>query len=475
MSRVFVTGANGFIGKRLIAELLQFGHTVYALCRIHGTQVGTLSHPNLHIIYGDLEEPEKIESIPNDIDVAYYLVHSMAKKWKDLEQKEKLLAQHFVDIVNTTECQQIIYLGGIIESNGTLSAHLLSRKSVEDILKTSKPAATIFRSSIIIGSGSASFEIIRDLVEKLPIMVAPFWVRSLCQPIAISDVIFYLKTALLTPHLFNQTFDIGGPEVMSFKDALLRYAKFRKCTRFIIDIPFLTPKLSSYWLVFITSVRFSICSYLVESMKSNSVCRNTNIQTILPHTCLTYEQALEHAFLKIEKKEVTSTWMDAWAIEQKSPDISTFSKTPQEGCFKEVKKAQIMDSKEAAIERIWSLGGDCGWYGFNWAWKLRGLIDKLFHGPGMNRGRNHPTQLVVGETVDFWRVVQAEKNKGHLVLYAEMRLPGEAWLEFYVHETYVYQTVVFLPKGFIGRLYWYAMLPFHYIIFRKMIRGIAGN
>lgn len=475
MSRVFVTGATGFIGKRLTQELLMQGHTVYALSRVHGMQLGSLSHPNLHIVYGDLEEPEKMDPIPRDIDLAYYLVHSMAKKLKDIEEKEKEVAQNFVDLVNQTSCQQIIYLGGIIQPEAKLSPHLLSRKSVEQILKKAKASTTSLRASIIIGSGGASFEIIRDLVEKLPFMVAPRWVKSLCQPIAIADVLFYLKGAMLNPMLYNQTFDIGGPEVMSFKDVLLRYAKFRGLKRLIIDIPFLTPKLSSYWLVFVTPVRFSLCSYLVESMKCNSVCLNNKIQELLPHACLTFEQALQRAFLKITKNEVASTWMDAWLIDQKSPDILQLSEIPTEGCFKEVQKAIVKDSKNAAIERIWRLGGSHGWYGLSWAWKLRGLIDKMFHGPGMNRGRRHPTELEVGDAIDFWRVVQAEKEKGILVLYAEMHLPGEAWLKFEFEETALCQIVVFRPKGLMGRLYWYAMKPFHYFIFRKMIRALAGG
>ncbi|MBS0625895.1 MAG: SDR family oxidoreductase [Verrucomicrobia bacterium] len=473
MSKVFVTGSTGFIGKRLIGQLLEQGHTVYALCRIHGTKVGSLSDPNLHIIYGDLEEPEKMDPLPFEIDAAYYLVHSMAKKIKDLKQKEKEVARSFVGLIDRTQCRQIIYLGGIIEPNVELSPHLLSRQAVEEILKSAKAATTVLRTSIIIGSGSASFEIIRDLVEKLPAMVGPKWVKSLCQPIGITDVLYYLKSALLNPLLYNQTFDIGGPEVMSFKEALLRYAKFRGLKRFILEVPFLTPKLSSYWLVFVTSVRFSLCSYLVESMKCNSVCINRKIQELLPHECSTYEQALERAFLKISRDEVESTWMDAWLIDQKSPDIARFSRIPSEGCFREVKKAPIIDSKKEAIQRIWSLGGDHGWYGLDWAWKIRGFIDKLFHGPGLNRGRRHPSELEVGDPVDFWRVVKADKTLGHLILYAEMNLPGEAWLEFQIDDKTLFQIVVFRPKGLLGRLYWYAMLPFHFFIFRKMIQGLA--
>ncbi|MBS0628060.1 MAG: NAD(P)H-binding protein, partial [Verrucomicrobia bacterium] len=277
MSRVFVTGATGFIGKRLIGVLLKEGHIVYALSRIQGRKLGSLSHPNLHIVYGDLEESKKITDLPNQIDAAYYLVHSMAKKIKDLKEKEGQVAENFVALMNHVGCKQVIYLGGIISLNGKLSAHLESRKMVEEVLKKGTANLTIFRSSIIIGSGGASFEIIRDLVEKLPFMIAPRWVKSLCQPIAVSDVLFYLKEALLNSSLYGQTFDIGGPDICTFQEILLRYAKFRNLKRYILDVPFLTPKLSSYWLLLMTTVRYSLCSYLVESMKSNSICLNKDI------------------------------------------------------------------------------------------------------------------------------------------------------------------------------------------------------
>lgn len=475
MGRVFVTGATGFIGKRLIGELLQEGHTVYALCRMHGVSVGSLSHPRLRLIYGDLEEPEKMDPLPKEIDAAYYLVHSMAKKLADLGEKERRVAENFVAFLNQTECKQILYLAGIIQPNRQLSAHLASRKAVEEVLKKAKAKVTVLRTSIIIGSGSASFEIIRDLVEKLPFMIAPRWVKSLCQPISISDVLFYLKGALLNPAFYGETFDIGGPEAMSFRDVLLRYAHFRKLKRYIFDVPFLTTKLSSYWLVFVTSVPFSLCSYLIESMKSDSVCVDSRVQKVLPHACAPLEEALERAFSKIAKNEVPSTWMDAWSISQKSPDIAQFAEIPTHGCFHETRKEKISGSREDAIERIWSLGGEHGWYGLNWAWKLRGLVDKFLHGPGLSRGRRHPTELNVGDAVDFWRVVKAEKEKGRLILYAEMQLPGEAWLGFEVEGDTLSQIVVFRPRGLLGRIYWYAMFPFHSFIFRKMVRGLARS
>lgn len=473
MSKVLVTGSTGFIGKRLIYQLLEQGHEVYALSRIRGIPIGHIEHPHLHTLWGDLSDPDKMDPIPQDIDAAYYLIHSMAEKVDNLMHLESRTAENFVKAIDKTACKQIIYLGGIIDETATLSAHLASRLNVEKILSTSKSALTVLRASIIIGAGSASFEIIRDLVEKLPMMVAPKWVKSLCQPISIIDVLFYLTGSLLKEDMYGNTYDIGGPEVMSFKEVLLRYAAFRKLHRWVIDVPCLTPRLSSYWLVFITSVRFTLCSYLVESMKHNSFCHDKKIQSVLPHSCISYEEALKRAFLKIAQNEVLSTWMDSWLIDSSNPDIANFIQVPEEGCLKDHQIMPLGLPKEEVISRIWSIGGKHGWYGLNWAWKIRGLLDKFVGGAGLNRGRRHPTEIEVGDSIDFWRVVKADRENGHLILYAEMKLPGEAWLEFKILEDTLHQTATFRPKGIWGRLYWYAMLPFHFFIFGKMAKSLA--
>ena len=473
MSKVLVTGSTGFIGKRLIVALLEQGHEVYALSRIRGVGLGGLKHPNLHILWGDLKDPSSMDPFPQDIDAAYYLIHSMAEHVENLLHTERDTAQHFVDSIDKTACQHIIYLGGVVNASGDLSEHLESRLHVERVLKTSKAPLTVLRASIIIGAGSASFEIIRDLVEKLPIMVAPRWVLSQCQPIAIVDVLYYLSNTLLKKIMYGQTYDIGGPEVMTFKQVLLRYAQFRKLKRYIIEVPCLTPKLSSYWLVFITSVRFSLCSYLVDSMRYNSYCTEQGINQALPHTCIPFEDALNRAFLKISQNEVLSTWMDSWILTSNNPDISIFIEVPVAGCLKDIQSLPLALPKEEVIKRIWSIGGKNGWYGLNWAWEIRGLFDKFIGGTGLNRGRRHPTEVDVGDSIDFWRVVKADKERGHLILYAELKLPGEAWLEFKIEEVILYQTATFRAKGILGRGYWYAMLPFHFFIFKKMALSLA--
>ncbi len=472
MAKVLITGANGFVGKRLIVDLLAQGHVVYALCRIKGAGVFAEVMANLHYIWGDIRNPETLKQFPEDIDAAYYLVHSMSDIMGNLVDTELEVVNKFIEGVKNSQIKQIVYLGGIINDESKLSDHLKSRLSVEEALKKSGIPYTVLRASIIIGAGSASFEIIRDLCEKLPVMIAPKWVNSLCQPIAISDVLFYLSSVLLNEKCLNQTFDIGGPEVLSFKEIMLRYSEFRNLKRWIINVPVLTPRLSSYWLVFITSVRYSLCAYLVESMKTSTVVQK---KIIIPHKCLTYNEAIERAFQKIAQNEVVSSWMDSWELHGTDPNIENYIEVPTEGCLRDEKKVLIRDSKAACVERIWRIGGSNGYYGLNWAWHLRGFLDQMVGGVGLNRGRRHPSEIQVGDSIDFWRVIVADKATGHLILYAGMKLPGEAWLEFKVEDENLLQTATFRPKGILGRLYWYSLIPFHLFIFRKMANKLAGD
>ncbi len=477
MARILVTGANGFIGKRLVYSLLEKGHEVFALVRVKGTEFRSTDPIHLKIIYGDIRYPEEMDHFPEDLDAAYYLMHSMGTLVENLIEAEIQVAKSFVSLMEKKSVKQIIYLGGIIENEDDLSPHLSSRLAVEKVLRSSSIPSTILRASLIISSGSASFEIIRDLCEKLPILIAPKWVRSFCQPIGIRDVLFYLEGVLLCQVTYNKTFDIGGPEAMTFKDVLQRYSRYRKLKRVIIDVPVLTPKLSSYWLVLVTSVRYSICSYLVESMKHSTRKFNLAIDAILPHVCLTYEHTLELAFQKIAQNEVISTWMDAWDVDKTSKDLQNYIEVPNEGCLKNKQEVEIKIPIKDLENRIWSLGGDKGWYALNWAWKLRGLFDQIIGGIGMNRGRRHPFELRAGDSIDFWRVIFADENKNRLILYAEMKLPGEAWLEFAIdrEKMILRQTATFRPKGFWGRAYWYILLPIHLVIFKKMARAIAEN
>jgi len=475
MNKILVTGSTGFVGKRLIYQLVEQGHEIYALSRFKGLDLNIPGKFKVRTIFGDIRDPEQMEPFPKDIEAAYYLLHSMGSLVENLSEEEERIATNFVSLIEQTDCKQIIFLSGIIENEATLSPHLRSRLVVEKILKKSKIPTTILRSSIIIGAGSASFEIIRDLIEKLPLMIGPKWIKNYCQPISIFDVLFYLSSCLLLPKCFGNTYEIGGPEAMTFKEVLSRYATFRDLKRFIIDVPFLTPRLSSYWLVLITSVRFSICKYLVESMKQNTRKLSQAIDEVLPHVCMNYEESLKMAFLKIQQNEVVSTWMDSWEFKQINADIEKIVQVPEEGCIKDIREMSITIPINEVKNRIWSLGGKQGWYSMNWAWTLRGFIDKILGGTGMNRGRRHPTKLEVGDSVDFWRVLLATDDKTHLILYAEMKLPGEAWLEFEINEknSTLKQTATFRPKGVLGRIYWYTLVPFHFIIFNNIAKTLC--
>jgi uncharacterized protein YbjT (DUF2867 family) len=312
MSKILVTGANGFIGKSLITPLLNQGHEVYALLRTRGARADFLNHPRLHVIYGDLRIPEKMDSLPSDIDAAYYFIHSMTEKLGNLLEKEEMITKNFVAMINQTQCQQIIYLGGIIEEQTPLSVHLLSRRNVERILTRCDCPVTTLRASIVIGAGSASFKVIHDLVEKLPIMITPRWVKNLCQPIGIDDVVYYLTNCLLNKTTYRQTYDIGGPEIISFKQVLLRYAAFRNLKRWILEVPLFTPTLSSYWLVLITSVHVKLCSYLIESMRYQSICRSNQINEVIPHLCVSLEETFKRAFLKMTQEKIAFSAHSTW-------------------------------------------------------------------------------------------------------------------------------------------------------------------
>jgi uncharacterized protein YbjT (DUF2867 family) len=414
--------------------------------------------------------------VPTDIDVVYYLVHSMSSSNLDFTKMEAISAQNFVAFINTTTAKQTIYLSGIV-NDADLSAHLLSRKNVEDILKSATAPLTVLRAAIIIGSGSASFEIIRDLVEKLPVMVAPKWLKTRCQPIGIRNVIEYLQGVLLKQESFHQTFDIGGTEILTYKQMLYGFAKMRGLKRLIITIPVLTPKLSSLWLVFVTSTTYSLARSLVNSMRNEVICNDRRIQQIVPTKILSYEESLQLAFDKISQKSVISSWKDAISLSTMDKNFLNNVQVPEHGVFTDKRQIEFVRNREEVIENIWRIGGNRGWYFGNWMWRIRGVMDKMIGGVGLRRGRRSETDLKAGDALDFWRVLVADKPNGRLLLYAEMKLPGEAWLEFRVKESdgrkTLFQTATYRPLGLWGRLYWYSVLPFHGLIFPKMAENIT--
>lgn len=469
--KILLTGATGYIGRRILPSLIEKGHHVVCCTRdLDRFTVPESLQTNISVIRLDLLEKESLVHIPQDIDAAYYLVHSMSgsKNYLELEKKS---AENFKNRIEQTDAQQVIYLSGMINEE-KLSNHLQSRKNVEAILAAGQYNLTVLRAGIIIGSGSASFEIIRDLVEKLPIMIAPKWLNTKCQPLGISDVIKFLVSALFKEPLYNKNFDIGGPDVLTYKEMLLGFAKVRKLKRRIITVPVMTPRLSSYWLYFVTSTSYRLAIALVDSMKVPVVARNDNINQILNIHPISYEETLERSFVKIKQNEVVSSWKDSLVSGTLRFKISEFINVPEYGCFIDQRKRKV-HSREQTIRKVWAIGGENGWYVANMLWKLRGYLDKLVGGVGLRRGRTHRTELEPGDALDFWRVLFADKDEGKLLLFAEMKLPGEAWLEFKIQDEELIQTATFRPKGLWGRLYWYAVYPFHGIVFNGMVNKLA--
>ncbi|MCE2893548.1 MAG: SDR family oxidoreductase [Flammeovirgaceae bacterium] len=480
--KILLTGSTGYIGRRLLPVLVEAGHHVVCLVRdrrrFDWDDFSEDFLKQVSVIEVDLSDPSTFISVPTDIDAAYYLVHSMSSSNPNFTEMEAIAAANFVSLINATTAKQIIYLSGIV-NDADLSAHLLSRKNVEDILMRANAPLTVLRAAIIIGSGSASFEIIRDLVEKLPVMIAPKWLKTRCQPIGIRNVIEYLQGVLLKQESFHQTFDIGGTEILTYKQMLYGFAKMRGLKRLIITIPVLTPKLSSLWLVFVTSTTYSLARSLVNSMRNEVICNDTRIQQIVPTKILSYEESLQLAFDKISQKSVISSWKDAISLSTMDKNFLNNVQVPEHGVFTDKRQIEFVRNREEVIENIWRIGGNRGWYFGNWMWRIRGVMDKMVGGVGLRRGRRSETDLKAGDALDFWRVLVADKPNGRLLLYAEMKLPGEAWLEFRVKESdgrkTLFQTATYRPLGLWGRLYWYSVLPFHGLIFPKMAKNIVDQ
>lgn len=471
--KILLTGVTGYIAQRLLPVLLENGHEVVCCVRDKNRfNTKKYSTTNLTIVEADFLDKASLHSIPKDIDAAYYLIHSMSTAKGDFESMEQVCAQNFKEYINHTNTRQVIYLSGIVNSS-ELSKHLLSRKNVEAILSDAKFALTTLRAGIIVGSGSASFEIIRDLVEKLPFMVAPRWLKTLSQPIAIRNVVDFLNGVIGKTETYNNSYDIGGPDILSYKEMLLRFAKIRGLKRRIVIVPVMTPKISSYWLYFVTSTSYALAKNLVNSMKVEVTCQPNNLATLLGIKLIDYDTSIKSAFGKIEQNQVLSSWKDAQSSGLLSKGLSKFIEVPVNGCYKDTRKLKVNNSS-LALEKIWAIGGKTGWYYGNWLWKLRGFLDQLTGGVGSRRGRRSDTEIAPGDALDFWRVLLADKNEKRLLLFAEMNLPGEAWLEFKIDENDILtQTATFRPLGVLGRLYWYAVLPLHGLIFKGMIKKIA--
>lgn len=471
--KILLTGVTGYIAQRLLPVLLENGHEVICCVRDSNRfNIKKYATPRISLIDVDFLKKESLQSIPDDIDLAYYLIHSMSTQSGDFGDMEEICATNFNHRMEETNAKQVIYLSGISNAD-ELSKHLSSRKNVESILSSNLYALTTLKAGIIVGSGSASFEIIRDLVEKLPFMITPRWLKTKCQPIAIRNVIEFLVGTIGKTETYNQSYDIGGPDILTYKEMLLRFANIRGLKRRIVIVPIMTPRISSYWLYFVTSTSYALAKNLVNSMKVEVICKSSNLSEKLGIKLIDYNTSIQLAFDKIEQNQVLSSWKDAQTSEIFKDGFSKFVEVPTNGCFTDIRSIKLKNST-VSLDKIWQIGGKTGWYYGTFLWELRGFIDQVFGGVGMRRGRKSDTELNTGDALDFWRVMIANKKEKRLLLYAEMKLPGEAWLEFKIDkDDTLTQTATFRPIGLLGRLYWYAVLPFHGFIFKGMIHKIS--
>jgi len=480
---ILVTGATGYVGGRLIPALLDAGYRVRAMGR-NLEKLGCrpwAHHPQLELVQGDVLDFESIKKAAEGCWSAYYLVHSMIAQKEKFAEADRAAARNMVNAAAAAGLQRMIYLGGLAETkHGSLSKHLQSRFEVADILQSGSVPTTDLRTPMILGSGSASFEILRYLVERLPVMTTPRWVRSLNQPIAIRNVITYLTECLKHAETIGQTFDIGGPDILTYRDLLDIYAEeARLPKRLIIPVPVLTPTLSALWIHLISPVPTSIALPLTEGLTSDAVCTENRIQSIIPQNLLSCREAIRLALDRITQEQVDTCWMDAGTLLE--PEWAHCGDAEWAGGA--IMTCGYRATLHARVEDIWQpvsrIGGKTGWYFGNLLWRLRGMLDRLAGGVGLRRGRRHPSEIGVGDALDFWRVLEVEPLQ-RLLLVAEMKTPGEALLEFKItsmgeNQAELQMLSRFLPKGLGGLIYWYVLYPFHQWIFYGMLKSIAKS
>jgi uncharacterized protein YbjT (DUF2867 family) len=468
--KVLLTGANGYIGRRLKQKLLEDARVALKIFVRNKKSLTKEVLESCEVIEGDTFDKEALRDALKDVDVAYYFVHSLNKaNYKELD---KLSAQNFIQIATECGVKRVVYLGGLGVKNSQTSEHLLSRLETGEVLSTSKSVQTIWiRAGVIIGSGSASFEIIRNLVEKLPLLLTPKWVNTYAQPIAVDDVLRYLLSALTLEYDKNLIVDIGSQK-MPYKEMMMQTAEALGLRRYLIPIPLLSITLSSYWLNLFTPVPFQVAKALVEGLKSEVVMQNENAKTYFPQIIpMSYIDAVKQALVEIEKNQVISRWSDADGYSWDKRHLNEIS----DAIFVDRKERDITGyDKHELFEVVCAIGGANGWFDYDFLWELRGRFDKAIGGVGINRGRRDNRTLRVGESLDFWRVADVVEDE-RLLLYAQMKLPGDGWLEFKIEENTLIQSAYFFPKGLLGRLYWYALIPLHYLVFTNMIESILDR
>ncbi|MER5300804.1 SDR family oxidoreductase [Streptomyces lasiicapitis] len=480
---VLVTGATGYIGGRLVPELLDAGHRVRCLAR---SPEKLRDHPwagRVEVVRGDVTDAESVGGAMRGIDVAYYLVHALGTG-PGFEDTDRRAARVFSEAAHAAGVRRIVYLGGLTPAGrpeSELSPHLRSRAEVGRIFLDSGVDSVVLRAAVIIGSGSASFEMLRYLTERLPVMVTPSWVRTRIQPIAVRDVLRCLVAAARMPAGLNRTFDIGGPDVLTYRDMMRAYADVAGLPRrIILPVPVLTPRLSGYWIGLVTPVPHGIARPLAESLRHEVVCREHDIAQYvpdLPGRPLTFAAALRLALRRIQEAQVTTRWSSAAVPGAPSDPLPTDPDWAGGSLYTDRRRLTVDASPDALWRVIEGIGGDNGWYSFPLAWAVRGWIDRLVGGVGLRRGRRDAARLRVGDSLDFWRVEEIEPGR-MLRLRAEMRLPGLAWLEMYAERgedgrTRYRQRALFHPRGLLGHAYWWSVAPFHSVVFGGMARNIA--
>jgi uncharacterized protein YbjT (DUF2867 family) len=472
---ILVTGATGYVGGRLVPRLLEAGYRVRVLARDPSRLQGRQWLDRVEVFKGDVLRPETLAPALAGVDVAYYLIHSMMAG-SDFHTRDLNAARAFAEAAATGGANRIIYLGGLGDPDAELSAHLRSRQNTGKALQEAGVPVLEFRAGVIVGAGSASFEMIRYLTERVPIMVCPQWVFTRTQPISIQNVLDYLVAGIKLSVEGNQVVEIGGPQVLSYGDMLRGYADVRGLTRWIVPVPVLTPRLSSYWVHWVTPIPAALARPLIEGLRNEVIVREPRANDLFPEIKpIPYGQAVQTALSALEASEIESVWSDALISSQ--GDQSPVLLTTQEGMIIESRTRETKASPEETYKAFTSLGGQRGWLYADWAWRLRGILDRLVGGVGFRRGRRDHQSLRIGDALDFWRVEQLELNR-KMLLRAEMKVPGRAWLQFEAHPiesggTRLVQTALFAPKGLFGFLYWYGLYPIHSLIFSGLCEAVG--
>ncbi|MDA0745699.1 MAG: SDR family oxidoreductase [bacterium] len=472
---ILVTGATGYVGGRLVPRLLAAGYRVRCLVRDAGRLRGRSWSEAVEVVEGDVLRPETLPAAMVGVDSAYYMIHGM-KDTADFHDRDLTAARNFGAAAQDAGVLRLLYLGGLGESGADLSRHLRSRQQTGQALCEAGVLVTEFRAAIVVGSGSVSFEMIRYLTERLPVMVCPRWVYTRVQPIGIRNVLDYLVAALEKPESAGRVLEIGGEDVLTYGQMMTEYAQVRGLRRFLLSVPVLTPSLSSYWVHWVTPIPSGIARPLIEGLRNEVVVRDDSALRVFPEIQpMGYRDAVARALERLELGEIETAWSDALTTSQ--GDVSPVVMTTQDGMMVERRQVDVEALPEVVYGVFAGMGGRRGWLYADWAWKVRGVLDRMAGGVGLRRGRRDPDEVRVGDALDFWRVEAVEPGR-LLRLRAEMKVPGRAWLQFEVRpdssgNAVLVQTAYFAPKGLWGFLYWYGIYPLHAIIFSGMIRAVA--